>query len=127
MEFLGWIDGATKIRELAAADVFVLPSYHEGVPVGILEAMAWGVPVVASDVGGVAESMGDAGLLCKARDVESLREALERVLRSPELAAELGRKGRHRAEHRFAIPVVLAELGALYRDAGLAGLEKQVV
>ena len=123
VEFLGWIDGAAKIRELASADLFVLPSYHEGVPVGILEAMAWAVPVVASDVGGIAESMGDAGLLCKAQDVESLREALERVLRSPELALDLGRKGRQRAERRFAIPVVLAALGVMYREAGLAPLE----
>lgn len=124
VEFRGWIDGAAKVCELAAAHVFVLPSYHEGVPVGILEAMAWGVPVVASDVGGIAEAMGDAGLLCQAKDVESLQAALERVLCSPELAETLGRNGRRRAECRFAVSVVLAALGAMYRDAGLAKLEK---
>jgi glycosyltransferase involved in cell wall biosynthesis len=88
---------------LAAADVFALSSSSEGMPVSVLEAMAAGLPVVASRVGGVPEQVvdGETGLLVDAGDVEDLAEALARLVGDGELRRRLGAAGRARAEAAF--------------------------
>jgi glycosyltransferase involved in cell wall biosynthesis len=90
-------------RLLAAADVFVLASRSEGHPVSVLEAMAAGLPVVASRVGGVPEQVvdGETGLLVDPGDPEPLAAALERLTDDPALRRRLGAAGRARAEERF--------------------------
>lgn len=119
VELPGWLDGEPKARALREAAVFVLPSYAEGLPMGVLEAMAQGVPVVASDVGGVREALGDAGLLVAAGDVEALAGALAALLQDPARAAALGAAGRRRAEALFAPAGVRAALAGLYAELGL--------
>lgn len=119
VELPGWLDGEPKARALREAAVFVLPSYAEGLPMGVLEAMAQGVPVVASDVGGVREALGDAGLLVPAGDVAALADALLALLADPARAAALGRAGRARAQSMFAPAQVRASLAALYAELGL--------
>jgi glycosyltransferase involved in cell wall biosynthesis len=88
---------------LADADVFVLPSRSEGHPVAILEAMATGLPVVASRVGGVPEqvSHGETGLLVEPGDPERLAGALGSLATDPALRLRLGAAGRERAERFF--------------------------
>jgi glycosyltransferase involved in cell wall biosynthesis len=88
---------------LAAADVFVLPSTSEGLPVSVLEAMAAGVPVVASRVGGVPEQVsdGETGLLVEPGDLDELATALARLIAEPSLRRRLGAAGRARAEQAF--------------------------
>jgi glycosyltransferase involved in cell wall biosynthesis len=88
---------------LAAADVFVLASRSEGHPVSVLEAMAAGLPVVASRVGGVPEQVvdGETGLLVDPGDPKPLAAALERLTGDPALRRRLGAAGRARAEERF--------------------------
>jgi len=90
-------------RLLADADVFVLPSRSEGHPVSVLEAMAAGVPVVASRVGGVAEQVadGETGLLVAPGDPAELAAALRRLAADPSLRRRLGAAGRARAERAF--------------------------
>lgn len=90
-------------------DVAVLPSDSEGVPVSLLEALARGVPAVATDVGGIPELLGEGcGVLVPPRDPAALAAALERLLSSPQLRAECARAGRARVEREFAVePVVL--------------------
>jgi glycosyltransferase involved in cell wall biosynthesis len=89
-------------RLLAAADLFVLPSLSEGLPNALLEAMASGVPAVATAVGGVPELTGGDGeggaLLVAAADAEELATAAIRILRDPQLGVRLGQAGRSRAE-----------------------------
>jgi glycosyltransferase involved in cell wall biosynthesis/uncharacterized membrane protein len=92
------------VRELlASSDVFVLSSRSEGHPVSLLEAMAAGLPVVATDVGGVAESVvhGQTGLLVPAGDVTALAAALERLVDDEQLRRRLGTAGRVRACELF--------------------------
>lgn len=88
---------------LAAADVFVLPSRVEGLPLTVLEAMAAARPVVATRVGGTPEAVvdGETGLLVPPGDVEALAAALDSLLGDSDLARRLGEAGRRRVEERF--------------------------
>jgi len=85
---------------LRAADAFALPSYHEGLPLGILEALAAPLPIVASNVGGIPEIIRDGkeGFLLPPGDVEGLAERLVRLARNPFLAASLAENARERAK-----------------------------
>jgi glycosyltransferase involved in cell wall biosynthesis len=88
---------------LAASDVFVLSSRSEGLPLSILEAMAAGLPVVATNVGGVVELVleGETGFLVPPGDPQSLVGALERLLDDSALRRRLGAAGRIRVEEHF--------------------------
>jgi L-malate glycosyltransferase len=80
---------------LDAADLLVLPSYSEGMPNAVLEAMAHGIPVVASDVGGVRSLLGSgAGIVVAPGDDQALADALQRLLDDPSLREDMGEKGR---------------------------------
>ncbi len=107
---------------LRAADVFVLPSVAEGMSNSLLEAMATGLPCLASDIGGNTDLLGagDAGLLLP-DDRAAWRDALLRVLSDRELAARLGRSARQRIDEEFALPRVVDRYLELYRRL-LAGL-----
>lgn len=92
-------------------DCVVLPSLHEGLSVALVEAMAYGVPVIGTRVGGVPELLDrGGGLLVPPADVEALTEALDRVLGSPSLRAELARAGRQRVEAEFEVHAIAREL-----------------
>jgi glycosyltransferase involved in cell wall biosynthesis len=88
---------------LQAADFLVLPSYSEGMPQAILEAMNCGLPVVATRVGGVPEAVleGETGLLVDARNAEQLRAAMERMIRDEPFRLAAGQKGLARARRVF--------------------------
>jgi len=90
---------------LARADIFVLSSTSEGMPLSILEAMAAELPVVASAVGGVPEAVedGDTGLLVPPQDPVPLAAALERLLADPALRRRLGASGRARVREHFGL------------------------
>jgi len=107
---------AEVASHLAEAQLFVLASKWEGFPRSILEAMRAGLPVVASDVGGVRESVrdGETGFVVRGGDTEELRDRLRRLITSPELRLQMGRSGRALYEERYSIERLIAQTTAVY-------------
>jgi glycosyltransferase involved in cell wall biosynthesis len=101
LTLVGWSDDPRSY--LSRFDAFVLPSRFEGFPLVILEAMLAGVPVIATDVGSVSESVkdGDTGILVEPEDAAALAHAISRTLADPELARRIGEHGRQVALGRF--------------------------
>lgn len=118
--FLGWVQGSRKADLLARATVFVLPSYNEGLPVGILEAMAVGLPVISTTVGGIPDAVenGVEGLLIAPRNVDALVAAIAKLLRNPELRQQMGEAAVRKARDQFSSDKVIRRLETLYAKFG---------
>jgi len=103
---------------LSELDVFVLPSDSEGIGLAIMEAMATGLPVVATAVGGVPEvvSDGQTGILVPPRQPKLLAQAIVRLLVDPDLARAMGAAGRNRVEALFDAKVMAERTVAVYRS-----------
>lgn len=108
----------------SAADVYVLPSRHEGFAVAPIEAMALGLPVVAADAPGVRELIPggeeSGGIIVPREDSEALASALGRLIDDRGLSRELGARGQRRATEAYALAVVGSELRAFLFDRRLA-------
>ena len=104
---------------LSAADFFVLPSDIEGLPMAILEAMAHGLPIVASNVGGIPEIIDDEreGLLFPAGDATALALAIRRLASDPFLRRRLGDAARQRVSAQFSLNAMVRKYDDVYADA----------
>lgn len=96
--FAGWVNSEQRDKLLAKADVFILPSYNEGLPMAILEAMSWGLPVITTPVGGIPELVVayENGLLVKPGDIQQLSAAILSLITNEELRLTMGRTARER-------------------------------
>ena len=114
-----WLPGARNdIPEiLRALDVFVLPSQAEGISNTVLEAMASGLPVIATAVGGNPELVDEnrSGLLPPAQNPQALAEAMARYLDDPDLIAQHGEAGLERIRQHFSLPRMLDNYAAVYQ------------
>jgi len=101
---------------LASLDVFAFPSLYEGLCLAVIEAQAAGVPVVATAVGGIKETVvdGETGLLVPARDPEALAAAIRWLLEHPTEAGRLADEARRRAVERYSLQRMIDETLALY-------------
>lgn len=126
-----WMPGATDdvAPVLRAMDVFVLPSLFEGISNTMLEAMASGVPVVATPVGGNAELVEDGitGRFFPVGDSERLAQILGDCVATPSLLRDWGRKARERAVTRFDLGRMVAQYQALYDELSLSGAAPSLV
>jgi len=115
VQFLG--EQADVASYLASSDMSVLPSHQEGFANAILEAMACGLPVVATDVGGNAEAVADGvtGRIVEAHDPDALGHAIAEIAQNPEQARKMGDAGRKRAEEHFSIESCAEAYDAFYR------------
>jgi colanic acid/amylovoran biosynthesis glycosyltransferase len=129
--FLGGIPHHELLREMSGGrwHVSVLPSIVttsgqlEGIPVSLIEAMACGLPVVATESGGIPELLSDgAGLLVPPADSEALAEALERIAGDPALRTTLAERGRRRIEEAFSVAEIASALHSRFRECAETSL-----
>lgn len=106
IKYLGKLDDVRQA--LAQTSVFVLPSYREGTPKTVLEAMACGRAIISTDVPGCRETVqvGENGLLVPARDIASLRDALEKFIINPTMIAQMGQRSRDIAVAKYDVNLV---------------------
>ncbi len=119
VETPGWIDGPAKTAALAAADVLVMPSHFEALPICVLEAMAAGLPVVASRVGGIPFALdhGNAGVLVEPSEPQALARELIALLGDESRRRRMAERGRERAATIFSMTRVEADLAQIWQRA----------
>ena len=117
----GWMEPRRRDELLARAGVFALPSHAEGLPMGVLEAMAAGCAVVASAVGGIPDVVEDGvnGLLVPAGDTQALARAIRRLVDDPAFARRLGAAARATIAARFGTEPMLERIEQLYQSLGI--------
>lgn len=118
IHFLGWISGKEKNECLANASIYCLPSYNEGFPMGVLEAMSSEVVVVASKVGGIPDAITDEqeGLLIDAGDVNGLTVALSKLLTDETLSSQLSKAAKAKYENNFTPEAIVPKLCGIYDE-----------
>ena len=118
VHYLGWIGAEQKDEYLKKCNIFVLPTYFEGLPMSLLEGMAYGCACVASEVGGIPQVMtnGKDGILIPAKEENALKEALKKLLESPSLQKELGRNARKTVEEGYDIDKSVQKLLQIYQS-----------
>ncbi|WP_310482991.1 glycosyltransferase family 4 protein [Chamaesiphon sp. VAR_48_metabat_403] len=101
VSILEWLDPIQRDELLATADAFILPSYNEGLPMSMLEAMAWGLPTIVTPVGGIPEVVrhNRNGLLVEPGNLPQLIQAMQQLIGDEALRLSLGRSARHSVEH----------------------------
>jgi glycosyltransferase involved in cell wall biosynthesis len=126
VELAGWVGPEKKRALLARAAVFALPSHAEGMPVSLLEAMAAGLPTIASSVGGIPDVIADGvnGMLVPPRDSATLARVLRRLLADPASRRRMGAAARETIGLRFDADRVIARLEDVYAGLGLVGAGK---
>jgi glycosyltransferase involved in cell wall biosynthesis len=115
VEFIGSLSHAKTMERMAKCDLFILPSYTEGFPNVVVEAMALRRAIIATDVGAIPEMLGsDAGVLVKSRDVDALTEALDAAIRDPSLRDRISNCAFEKAARQYSIDVIFNEYLALW-------------
>lgn len=118
VEFLGWVSGDQKLDYLSKADIYTLPSYNEGFPMGVLEAMSAHIPIVASKAGGIPDAItsGKEGVLIDAGDVPALAEALVGLLTDVEKKKHYADAAIAKYNSSFSPDVIFPQLSNIYTD-----------
>lgn len=118
MEFLGEKDHDSAMQLMADAEIFVLPSYTEGFPNVVVEAMALGKPIIATRVGAIPEMLADeCGILIEPNDEVALQAALLKLMSDEELRCHLGKRAKERAESLYSLEAVFQQYMAIWRNA----------
>jgi glycosyltransferase involved in cell wall biosynthesis len=119
VEVPGWIAPELVPVLLRSAQILVLPSYYEGQPMSVLEAMANGLCVIATDVGGIPDLIDEScGILLSPGDVDGLAVALRDVVADSALRVRLGSAGLARVREEFEVDVIWRRYDELYRRVG---------
>jgi glycosyltransferase involved in cell wall biosynthesis len=121
VEILEWVSGPEKSDLLNRAAIYVLPSYSEGLPMSVLEAMAAGLPVICTPVGGVPEAITDGreGCLIVPGDIAALSDALDKLLSRLELRRKMGEAARYKVESTFSTTHIVPQIEQLYERLGV--------
>lgn len=114
--WLGWIPGEEKKKYLSKCDIFVFPSYFEGQPVALLEAMVYNCAILASKTGGIPQMIieGETGAFITPKDADSLKKGLKKLLADAKLCKRLGTGAREKAQKEFSIEKNMEKLLQIY-------------
>ena len=118
IHYAGWVTGEAKEKLLKETDIFILPSYFEGMPVSVLEAMAYGKPVIATNVGGIPMTIEDgvSGLLIEPKSTQAIVDAIKYMLDNPDTTKQMGHNAYRTVKECFNIERTIKELCEIYSD-----------
>lgn len=121
VNFLGWIDGKVKDKVLSMNQVYALPSYNEGLPISILEAISYGMPVIATNVGSVAEAVENEknGFTFEPGNVQGYADALYRLITDYPLRLSMANASRRIAETYYDEKKYFVRLNKIFRSVTL--------
>jgi glycosyltransferase involved in cell wall biosynthesis len=118
-------DQLMHMYEKKEVDIVILPSINtekgefEGIPVALMEAMAFGIPVISTDTGGVPELLGDgSGIMVKEKDSEAIADSIEKLMNDPTYYNLMSNKGREKIEQDFNASQICRELFTLFKQYG---------
>jgi glycosyltransferase involved in cell wall biosynthesis len=114
IQFVHGISTAAMVEHYARSSIAVVPSIYEGFGLPAGEAMACGVPVIATDGGALPEVVGQAGLTVPVKDADAIAAAIEKLLSNPKAREHYGQLGRKRIENKFSWQLVAEQMSALY-------------
>lgn len=114
--YAGWIVGVAKDKLLRNTDIFVLPSYGEGMPMTILEAMSYAIPVISTNVGGVPELVqeGVTGYIVEPGNLDQLFQKMKRLIIDQPLRTSMGQEGRRVIEKEFNLSITGKKIENIY-------------
>ena len=117
-EFLGWVNGYEKDKAFKEATIFCLPSYAEGFPMAVLDAWAYGLPVITTPVGGIPDIAKDGKnlLLFKPGDIKSLADQLEKLISNKLLREDIAKESKLLASTTFNLETINNEIAGLYEQ-----------
>lgn len=118
VELLGWVSGESKHQTFCEAKVLCLPSYAEGFPMAVLDAWAYGLPVITTPVGGIPDVAQDGVnmLLFNPGDIGKLSECLERIISDENLRESIGKESLSLAATTFNVNTICKQVGDLYEE-----------
>lgn len=120
--FLGWINSKQKKELLNTSEIFVLPSYNEGFPLSILEAMSTKMAIISTTVGGIPEEIENkvSGLLIEPGDIKLMTFYLKEILENKDYSERLGNNARKRYKELFTIEKIVNDIKHIYKTLKVA-------
>lgn len=118
VSFLGWVRGEEKDRLLQESSIFLFPSYNEGMPMALLEAMAYGLAIVSTNVGGIPKliEQGADGFICNPGDIHGIAERIIELLEDDEKRSSFSIAVREKAETHYSLEMHIKKLCNLYSE-----------
>ena len=117
VSFEGWVSGDKKIELLNKVDAYILPSYHEGLPISILEAMSYSLPIISTNVGGIPEILknGENGFIMSPGDKDAMYRAILELMNNEKLRMDMGKASCSKVQEHMPV-FVERQLNDLYRS-----------
>ncbi len=102
-KYQGWVSGEKKIELLNKADTYILPSYNEGLPISVLEAMSYSLPIISTNVGGIPEILKDGvnGYIIEPGDKQAMKASIDRLMNNKSLRTGMGEKSKEMVKYHL--------------------------